>query len=201
MRSLVLVATLITLVSLEASPALAQEASDPGPTPAPPAATEGWSWRATPPPPPSIPAFNRPQKDEGKGLRIAGWAMLGAGYLVSAWVGAVIYIVNDDVEKSADDDNVDRDEAWYLFIPIGGSLAYGISRGREIATKDYLEGVGRFVGIILTIPTLIQSAGFCLAIAGHSMGKKKDREDDGPLLAAAPVGPGGSIGFSMSGSF
>lgn len=163
----------------------AQDSAEGEPVPAPSA--EGWSWRATPPPPPVGTVDGRYVGTKpDKGLAIAGWIMFGAGYLGSCVIGAVLS--TEDVEKG-----------WYEFVPIGGPVAFGVTVGREIYSEaDELFVIGLLVGLLTSLPGLVQATGVILASVGHSRVAKWRRENQ---VAIIPVGPGGGLGLSMGGRF
>jgi hypothetical protein len=169
------------------------------PGPSPGLRTERWSWQATPPPAPvAAVAGRQPGRNPGKGLTIAGWIVFGAGYLVSAYIGALA--------MSGDDDDDDDARGWYMFIPIGGPVAFGVRTSRRLGESDDEESwnddadetAGRFVGFLCCIPAIIQTVGLALALAGHGRTAKWRREYD---ISVAPVGPGGGPGLSIGGRF
>ncbi len=165
------------------------------PTPAPQA--QGWSWRATPPPAPVEYVPPVPRVDDGKGLRVAGWILFGVSYLATAYIGAMILATRDDSDSTSQE----KAKAWYMFIPFGGSVAYGVARGQEIDSNNDFgsDEASRVVGFVLTIPAIVQTAGMILASVGHSKKKKASKKSGG--FSLAPVGPAGSAGISIGGYF
>ena len=130
---------------------------------------------------------------EGRKLRIAGGAVLGGGYLVSAIIGTIFLAKSDRA-------------GGYFYIPLAGSAVYGIdlaADGFSSGGFGVLEGI---IGILTTLPSLAQITGTSLLIAGIVKGYRARRGGENtpgsyeikPRMALSPCGPEWQPGFTFS---
>lgn len=77
-----------------------------------------------------------PKRPRGRKMMITGWSLLGGGYLVSAFVGALIH------------DGGDRTTANLMFVPLVGPIAAAF-RGRSASLPYVALGVAQITGLAL----------------------------------------------------
>jgi hypothetical protein len=120
----------------------------------------------------------------GRGLVIAGWSLFGAGYLISATTGIIMW---DSVRYG-----------WFPIIPVVGSAMYGVHLF-SMEGDDAERTAYRMLGVLMFIPSIMQAGGLALAIAGHVRRSRWQREHG--EFAFFPIGPQNTPGLSLSGVF
>ena len=148
------------------------------------------------PPPPPQPVryeYRRPNK----GLLIAGIAILGGSYMLTALPTALWNALDQDLSSAASTSK--HGTYWPLYIPVIGpwiELSY-------LSSNPYYSGWAVLPAIPCVLSGLIQGTGLALTIAGAVTGRRVPVYDTpGPSISFAPIAlPGGGGGLGASGRF
>ncbi|MCP4600729.1 MAG: hypothetical protein GY847_09385 [Proteobacteria bacterium] len=126
----------------------------------------------------------RPLRVPGRGLRIAGASVLGAGYGASLIMG--LFMI--DLSES--------DGAYYCIPLVGGYIMGGKVAG-DVGDEGEVS-----IFMLASFPSIVQTAGLFVLIAGIIKGKRwKNKHPNATIASFVPVGPNGTPGLSVSGHF
>lgn len=142
-----------------------------------------------------IPEGYRQDTQSRGGLVKGGAATLFSVYGLTAVVGSFLVLAEDiDTEDGVDDNGVDPEDYYPLFIPVAGPFV-------TIATAD----TGRAASAVLVVDGVAQVAGFAMFIAGFAAQKdvlvRIPTYAGGPTLELTPLVGKEVQGVGLHGSF
>lgn len=148
-----------------------------------------------PPPPPVRYEYRRPNR----GMLIAGIAILGGSYFLTA-VPAALWNAADNGVSSLSG-TATHGTYWPLYVPVFGPWI----ELRYLNTNPYYDGWSVLASIPCVLSGLAQATGLALTIAGALTGSRVPVRDNQVLsssFSVAPITlPGGGGGLAASGSF
>lgn len=142
-----------------------------------------------------IPEGYRQDTQSRSGLVKGGAATLFSVYGLTAVVGSFLVLAEDiDTEDGVDDNGVDPEDYYPLFIPVAGPFV-------TIATAD----TGRAGSAVLIVNGVTQVAGFAMFVAGFAAQKdvlvRVPSYAGGPTLEVTPLLGKEVQGVGVNGSF
>ncbi len=148
-----------------------------------------------PPPPPVRYEYRRPNR----GMLIAGIAILGGSYFLTA-VPAALWNAADNGVSSLSGTTT-HGTYWPLYVPVLGPWI----ELRYLNTNPYYDGWSVLASIPCVLSGLAQATGLALTVAGALTGSRvpvRDNQVMSSSLQVAPITlPGGGGGLAASGRF
>ena len=148
-----------------------------------------------PPPPPVRYEYRRPNR----GMLIAGIAILGGSYFLTA-VPAALWNAVDNGASSLNGTTT-HGTYWPLYVPVFGPWI----ELRYLNTNPFYDGWSVLAGIPCVLSGLAQATGLALTIAGALTGSRVPVQESQVMSSSVQVVPitlpGGGGGLAASGSF